>query len=78
MRVMNWLFGRTLKDDRGGEVVEYAVIAGLIVVAAIAVVSAVGPKVAARWTSLDSAFSPAPASSNNGSRTTPPPVSPAQ
>lgn len=43
-------------DDRGGEVLEYALIAGLIVVAAIAVIGSVGTKVLARWTSLDSSL----------------------
>jgi len=42
------------KDEQGGEVLEYALIAGLIVVAAIAVISAVGTKVLATWTSLNS------------------------
>ncbi len=40
-------------DDRGGEVLEYALIAGLIVVAAIAIIGSVGGKVVAKWTSLD-------------------------
>jgi Flp pilus assembly pilin Flp len=47
---------RLLADDRGGEVLEYALIAGLIVVAAIATVSKVGTKVVARWTSLNSSM----------------------
>ena len=41
------------RDERGGEVLEYALIAGLIVVAAIAVIGSVGTKVLARWTSLN-------------------------
>jgi Flp pilus assembly pilin Flp len=41
-------------DETGGEVLEYALIAGLIVVAAIATISKVGGKVLARWTSLNS------------------------
>ncbi len=41
-------------DEKGGEVLEYALIAGLIVVAAIAVIGTVGTKVLARWTSLNS------------------------
>ncbi len=46
---------RNLKsDDRGGEVLEYALVAGLIVIAAIAVIGQVGAKVLARWTSLNS------------------------
>ena len=40
-------------DEQGGEVLEYALIAGLIVVAAIAVIGTVGTKVLARWNSLD-------------------------
>ena len=43
-------------DERGGEVLEYALIAGLIIVAAIAVIGAVGTKVVARWNSLDSSL----------------------
>jgi pilus assembly protein Flp/PilA len=45
-----------LRDDRGGEVLEYALIAGLIVVAAIAVITSVGNKVLARWQSLNSSM----------------------
>ena len=40
------------RDEAGGEVLEYALIAGLIVVAAIAAVTAVGGRVLARWNSL--------------------------
>ena len=45
---------RLFKDEQGGEVLEYALIAGLIIVGAIALVTAVGGKVVARWTSLES------------------------
>ena len=51
-RVTN-LFCKLVSDERGGEVLEYALIAGLIVIAAIAVIGAVGTKVLARWTSVD-------------------------
>jgi len=44
------------RDENGGEVMEYALIAGLIVVAAIAVITSVGGKVLARWQSLDSSM----------------------
>jgi len=50
------LLKRLIADERGGEVLEYALIAGLIVVAAIAVIGTVGTKVLARWTSLDSSM----------------------
>jgi Flp pilus assembly pilin Flp len=53
---MKTLLNRLIKDDRGGEVLEYALIAGLIVVAAIAVITSVGGKVLARWTSLNSSL----------------------
>jgi Flp pilus assembly pilin Flp len=43
-------------DERGGEVLEYALIAGLIVVSAIAVIGKVGTKVLARWGSLNSSM----------------------
>jgi Flp pilus assembly pilin Flp len=43
-------------DEQGGEVLEYALIAGLIVVAAIATISSVGGKVLARWQSLNSSM----------------------
>jgi len=47
---------RLVKDEQGGEVLEYALIAGLIVVAAIAAITAVGNKVLARWTSLQNSL----------------------
>ena len=47
---------QVLLDEQGGEVLEYALIAGLIVVAAIAVITSVGGKVLARWTSLDTSM----------------------
>ena len=42
-----------LRDETGGEILEYALIAGLIVVSAIAVVTRVGTKVLGRWNSLN-------------------------
>ena len=53
---MKNLITRLMNDDRGGEVLEYALIAGLIVVTAIAVIGSVGTKVLARWTSLNSSI----------------------
>ena len=49
---MKKLIVKLVKDERGGEVLEYALIAGLIVVAAIAVIGTVGSKVVAKWTSV--------------------------
>lgn len=50
-----------LNDERGGEVLEYALIAGLIVVAAISVIGTVGDKVLARWNAVSSGLDPAAA-----------------
>lgn len=47
---------RLMADERGGEVLEYALIAGLIIVAAIAIITSVGGKVVARWTSLNTSL----------------------
>jgi Flp pilus assembly pilin Flp len=57
--VKNWtgklapLIGRLLHDEHGGEVIEWALIAGLIIVASIATVAAFGTKVLSKWTSLN-------------------------
>ncbi len=47
------LVTKLVKDEQGGEVLEYALIVGLIVVAAIAAITSVGTKVLAKWTSLN-------------------------
>jgi Flp pilus assembly pilin Flp len=47
---------RLLSDESGGEVLEYALIAGLISVAAIAVIASFGTKVLARWGSINSSL----------------------
>ncbi len=56
MKSLKNLLSSFLSDDRGGEVLEYALIAGLIVVACIAVIGTVGTKVLARWNSLNSSM----------------------
>lgn len=42
-----------LRDEQGGEVLEYALLVGLIVVGAFMVMGGVGIKVLAKWTSLN-------------------------
>ena len=49
-------FSNLLSDEDGGEVIEYALVLGLIVVTAIVVIAAFGTKVLARWTSVDSSL----------------------
>jgi len=56
MKAIKNLVAGLIKDEQGGEVLEYALIAGLIVVAAIAVIGSVGGKVFARWNSLNASM----------------------
>jgi pilus assembly protein Flp/PilA len=46
------LITKCLKDESGTEVIEYALMLGLIVVAALGIMAALGVKVVARWQSL--------------------------
>ncbi|HEX4124091.1 MAG TPA: Flp family type IVb pilin [Tepidisphaeraceae bacterium] len=55
MKAMN-LLAKLVRDEQGGEVLEYALIVGLIIVAAIAAITAVGTKVLAKWTSLNASM----------------------
>jgi Flp pilus assembly pilin Flp len=55
MKVKN-IFAKLVHDEQGGEVLEYALIAGLIVVAAIAAITSVGTKVLGRWTSVQNSL----------------------
>jgi Flp pilus assembly pilin Flp len=45
-----------VRNEQGGEVIEYALIAGLIIVVAIATITAVGGKVVAYWSSVNSSM----------------------
>jgi len=56
MSVVSRLCSKLVREEQGGEVLEYALVAGLIVVAAMAAISAVGNKVLARWTSLQNSL----------------------
>jgi Flp pilus assembly pilin Flp len=47
---------KLLTDERGGESLEYALIAGLISIAAIAVITSVGTKVLARWNTVNTGW----------------------
>jgi Flp pilus assembly pilin Flp len=44
---------RFLKDESGAEVVEYALLLGMLVCASIVLISALGNKVLQRWTKID-------------------------
>ena len=56
MKKIAKMLARLVRDQQGGEVLEYALIMGLIVVAAIAAITAVGTKVLGRWTSVNGSF----------------------
>ena len=49
---MRNLISRLISEEQGGEVLEYALIAGLIVIASVAAITTVGNHVYARWTSI--------------------------
>ena len=54
MRQMTQNLRRLFADEAGTETIEYALVLGLIVVTAIAVIGAVGTRVVARWSSVNS------------------------
>ena len=53
---MKALIAKLIKDEQGGEVLEYALILGLIVIACITVISTIGTKVQARWNSINASL----------------------
>jgi Flp pilus assembly pilin Flp len=56
MRLLPKILRNLTRDEGGGEVIEYALIAGLIVVASIAPISCVGMKLLTRWNQIDSSM----------------------
>ena len=50
------VLGKLLRDDRGGEALEYALVAGMISVVAAGPMREVGRKVVQYWRSLDAAM----------------------
>jgi pilus assembly protein Flp/PilA len=56
MKSVAQMLKSVVTDESGGEVLEYALVAGLIVIAAIATISSVGTKVLARWNSVNSSL----------------------
>jgi pilus assembly protein Flp/PilA len=56
MRTVMNRFKQILRDEQGGEIIEYVLIAGLIIVAAVSVIGAFGTKVLAKWTSVNSSL----------------------
>jgi Flp pilus assembly pilin Flp len=56
MRKIQTCLAQLLRDETGGEIIEYAIVAGLISIAAIAVIGAFGTKVVAKWTSVNNSL----------------------
>ena len=56
MKSVKKLLIGVVRDEQGGEVIEYALVLGLIVVVAIAIIGAVGTKVFGRWTSVNNSL----------------------
>jgi Flp pilus assembly pilin Flp len=56
MRSVRHTLLAVLRDEQGGETIEYALILGTICIAALAVIGTVGTKVLARWTSVNSSM----------------------
>ncbi len=50
------LFKRLAGDECGGEVMEYALILGIVIVVTIITVAGFGHKVMAKWTSVNSSM----------------------
>lgn len=56
MKGLREIIRTCIRDEKGGEVIEYALILGLIAVACIAVIGTFGTKVVARWSSVRSSM----------------------
>ncbi len=48
--------GKLIRDERGNEVIEYALLLGMIVCACIFFISALGKKVVGRWDRINEMF----------------------
>jgi pilus assembly protein Flp/PilA len=56
MRRISHMMAELVRDESGGEVIEYALILGIVSIAAIVTIGAVGTKVLARWGSVNSSM----------------------
>jgi len=56
MKTLRTTLARLARDERGGEVMEYVLIAGLVIVICIAVIGTVGTKYLGRWNSVASSL----------------------
>ncbi|CAN5391546.1 hypothetical protein BH09PLA1_BH09PLA1_12830 [soil metagenome] len=56
MTTVTNISSRLVRDEQGTEVVEYALLLGMIVCACIFMVSALGNKIVGRWTRINEMF----------------------
>jgi pilus assembly protein Flp/PilA len=54
------LLGRLLKDEDGAALIEYTVLLGILLIAVIAVITAVGVWINGEWAALNSALPAVP------------------
>jgi pilus assembly protein Flp/PilA len=53
---MKTILGRLIREDEGQDLIEYALLLGIIVVAVIATISAIGTKVNTYFTNLNTSM----------------------
>lgn len=53
---MQQLFNRVVREESGQDLIEYGLLIGIITVACIVSINAIGPKVAAYFTNLNAAL----------------------
>ena len=53
---MKAILAKLVREEQGTETLEWGLVCGLIVVGAIVAITAIGPKVAAMWTNVDTAI----------------------
>ncbi len=58
MKTAKNLFARLVTNEDGGEVLEYAVVGGMLVVGALLLIQAVGGRIRDAWTGLDVDLTP--------------------
>ncbi len=56
MRKFSSILGHLVRDEQGGETLEYALVLALLVIGAIMLLSKMGVRAVARWSSIEQAL----------------------
>ena len=56
MKAFSSIFHRIVTDERGGETLEYSLVVALLVIAGLMIMSRMGVKAVARWTTIERAL----------------------